>query len=140
MVRKYRAADMSAVMGIWLESNIDGHPFIDEEYWRGNYDAVKEMLPQAEIRVFERDGRIYGFIGLNGNHIEGIFVRSEYRSEGIGKELLESVKCGHNRLTLNVYRKNERAIQFYRRNGFVVDEETVDMATGETEYIMKFES
>lgn len=139
MVRTYCAADIDAVMEIWLEGNIDGHPFIDEEYWRGCYEAVKEMLPQAEILVFERGGRIYGFIGLNKDHIEGIFVRAAHRSEGIGKELLEAAKPGHNTLTLNVYRKNGRAIQFYRRNGFAVDGETVDMGTGETEYIMKFE-
>lgn len=138
MVRKYRSADMDAVMSIWLEANIDGHPFINEDYWKGNYKAVKEMLPQAELLVFESEGEIYGFIGLNRNHIEGIFVQSKHRSEGIGKELLETVKSEHDTLTLHVYRKNEGAIKFYLREGFVIEGESVDEATGEAEYIMKF--
>lgn len=57
-----------------------------------NIDLVKEMLPQAEVYVYENDCQIEGFIGLNDEYVEGIFVRDEMQSQGIGKLLLNFVK------------------------------------------------
>lgn len=57
-----------------------------------NIDLVKEMLPQAEVYVYENDCQIEGFIGLNDEYMEGIFVRDEMQSQGIGKLLLNFVK------------------------------------------------
>lgn len=37
-----------------------------------NIDLVKEMLPQAEVYVYENDCQIEGFIGLNDEYMEGI--------------------------------------------------------------------
>lgn len=55
----------------------------------GNFDAVKEMLIQAEVYIYEDESGIQGFIGLNGDHIEGIFVRRKVQSTGIGRQLLD---------------------------------------------------
>lgn len=57
-----------------------------------NIDLVKEMLPQAEVYVYENDCQTEGFIGLNDEYMEGIFVRDEMQSQGIGKLLLNFVK------------------------------------------------
>ncbi len=38
------------------------------------FDEVKEMFLQAEIYVYEKDCVVQGFIGLNKEYIEGIFV------------------------------------------------------------------
>lgn len=39
-------------------------------------------------------------------------------------------------LSLNVYEKNTRAIHFYQREGFEIQDEGIDEATGEKDYIM----
>ncbi|MBT9717142.1 GNAT family N-acetyltransferase, partial [Anaerobutyricum hallii] len=39
-------------------------------------------------------------------------------------------------LRLNVYQKNARAISFYQREGFIIQYEGLDEATGEKEYTM----
>ena len=39
-------------------------------------------------------------------------------------------------LQLNVYQKNARAISFYQREGFIIQCEGLDEATGEKEYHM----
>ena len=70
--------------------------FISEQYWINNYELVKEMLPQAEIYVFEVDKMIQGFVGLNNEYIEG-------------------------------------AISFYQKEGFIIQCEGLDEATGEKE-------
>lgn len=92
MIRKLQNADMDRVAGIWLDANLRAHCFIPPQYWKSNFDPVKEMLPRAEVYVYENDREIWGFIGLNGEYIEGIFISGEMQSQGIGKRLLDFVK------------------------------------------------
>ena len=68
--------------------------------------------------------------------IEGIFVSDEMQSCGIGKLLLDYIKDKKVSLRLNVYQKNARAISFYQREGFIIQCEDLDEATGEKEYTM----
>ena len=87
MIRKLQKADLNDVANLWLDTNLKAHNFIAAEYWNTNFEFVKEMLPQAEVYVYENDKKIQGFIGLNGEYIEGIFVAAEMQSRGIGKLL-----------------------------------------------------
>ena len=138
MIRQCSKDDIDTVMQIWLDANIQAHHFISPEYWRTNYDMVKEMLPHAEIYVYEDDcaKQIDGFIGLNDSYIEGIFVKAEAQSKGIGKQLLDHAKKIKSTLRLNVYRKNKKAIRFYLREELGIQSENVDDNTGEKEFVM----
>ena len=73
---------------------------------------VREMLPLAEIYVYEDDytKQIDGFIGLNNDYIEGLFVKETMQSKGIGKQLINHVKKVKSILKLSVYQKNEKAL------------------------------
>lgn len=139
MIRKLRENDLAAVMEIWLDSNIKAHYFIPKEYWISNYPAVKEMLPQAEVYVYEEEDtqQIIGFIGLTENYIAGIFVQENAQSRGIGKQLLNSVKEIKTTLSLKVYQKNVRAISFYQREQFIIQSENID-DNNEKEFIMSW--
>lgn len=136
MIRKLQGADISKVAEIWLENNLKTHCFIPAQYWENNFDLVKEMLSQAEVYVYENDQKIQGFIGLNGEYIEGIFVLTEMQSKGVGKLLMDFIKERKEKLFLNVYRKNARAIHFYHREGFDIRCEGLDKNTGKKEYTM----
>ena len=120
-------------------SNLKAHFFISEQYWISNYEFVKEMLPQAEVYVYEDDKMIQGFIGVSDEYIEGIFVSDEMQSCGIGKMLLDYIKDKKDRLQLKVYQKNVRAMSFYQREGFTIQSEEMDEFTGEKEYVMNWE-
>lgn len=135
-IRALRRADIGRVMELWLDANLKAHSFIPAAYWKSNFDAVKEMLPQAEVYVYEDAGEIDAFVGLNGTYIEGIFVSSEVQSKGIGRRLLDFVKTKRTELCLNVYQKNTRAIDFYQREGFKIRCEGLDESTGEKDYEM----
>ncbi len=67
--------------------------------------SMSEEPKKAEVWVYETDGVIAGFIGLNDDYIAGIFVEYEYRSKGIGKELIDFAKMNRMRLSLDVYEK-----------------------------------
>ena len=138
MIRAFQPPDLASVAEIWLETNISAHDFIPAQYWRDNFDGVKEQLLQAELYVDEDEGtrQIPGFIGLSGGYIAGIFIRGGAQSRGIGKRLLDFVKDRREELTLHVYQKNPRAVRFYRREGFIIHGESVDEHTGEAEYSM----
>ena len=136
MIRGLQKTDITKVIDIWLDTNIKAHNFISAQYWESNYEMVKEMLLQAEVYVCESNGEIQGFIGLNGDYIEGIFVFDRLQSHGIGKLLLDFVKESRTQLSLNVYQKNTRAIHFYQREGFEIQSEGLDEATGEKDYVM----
>ena len=122
MVRQYSDNDIDAVMQIWLDTNIQAHHFILSDYWRTNCNMVREMLPHAEIYVHEDDctKQIDGFIGLNDDYIEGVFVKETMQSKGIGKQLLNHAKEVKSTLKLRVYQRNEKAIKFYLRENFCI--------------------
>lgn len=136
MIRELRKVDINKVAEIWLDTNIKTHYFISAQYWKSNFELVKELLLQATVYVYEDKQEIQGFIGLSNEYIEGIFVPDEMQSCGIGKLLLEYIKNKKVRLRLNVYQKNTRAISFYQREGFDIQCEGFDGATGEKEYTM----
>ena len=52
--------------------------------------------------------------------IEKIGVQNEYRSQGIGFDLLNEVKKLGLPIRLDVVKKNKQAVDFYLRNGFEV--------------------
>lgn len=138
MIRYFRTTDIDRIMQLWLDTNILAHNFINIGYWQDNFGMVKEMMPKATIYVYEQNGKIQGFIGLMESFVAGIFVSSDFQSKGIGKSLLDYSKGKRNKLSLCVYKKNDRALRFYLREGFTIFKEQLDENTGEEEYVMKW--
>ena len=64
MIREMQASDIGRVMEICLKENIKSHRFIDAQYWKGHFEMLREMLPQAEVYVNQDSGCVNGFIGL----------------------------------------------------------------------------
>ena len=125
MIRKMEKKEF-----LWLETNIKAHDFIPAQYWEKNYGPVREMLPQAEIYVWEEDGQIQGFAGLYEDYIAGIFVLEQAQSKGIGGQLLNYIK-GRKPLfkSEGLHQKNIRAVKFYKREGFQIKKESADQET-----------
>lgn len=138
MIRAFQMDELETVMKIWLKTNIAAHDFMTKDYWQGNYELVKKILPDSTVFVYEEDNAILGFIGLTENDIAGIFIDAKSQSKGIGKALLDYVKKNYSGLSLQVYKKNPRAVKFYLREGFVVSNEQTDENTGETEFVMNW--
>ena len=138
MLRKMKTDDLDPVIQIWLESNRQAHSFIETDYWEKNKEEVRKMLPHSLIQVAEIEGNIVGFIGMNETKIEGLFVNYNFQSRGIGHSLIEWAKTRNEVLTLNVYQKNQRALRFYLKEGFVIGERLMDQKTGEIELLMQW--
>lgn len=125
MIERLSPTQLDQVMNIWLSSNLEAHSFIDPDYWKSQVPEVKVAIGKAEVYCFN-DPDVVAFIGLDPDYIAGLFVEKEYRSRGIGKQLLDFVKARHDHLSLDAYTKNEGAIKFYQRNGFSIVSQTDD--------------
>jgi len=136
MIRKFETKDLSEVMELWLSTNMQAHDFIYKDYWVGNFDIIKGILPDAEVYVYVLDEKIKAFVGIDNGYIAGIFVSYEMQSKGIGKQLLEKAKELYSELSLTVYQKNVKAVYFYQREQFIIKQEQIDKNTSEIEYLM----
>ena len=140
MIREIKLSDIEQVMRLWLEGNMEAHNFISAEYWKSNAPLVQEQLLQAEVYVYEENGIIQGFAGMQGDYLAGIFIEKSVRSAGIGKQLLDHIKkIRASSLFLKVYQENRRAIRFYQREGLIITGEGLDEDTGHHEYTMTWE-
>ena len=88
MIRKLQNVDINKVADIWLKTNLEAHDFIPGQYWTSNYEAVKKMLPQAEVYVYEDNKIIQGFVGVRDEYIEGIFGQMRGNSMKNEKDVL----------------------------------------------------
>ena len=92
----------------------------DREFFRQN------ILSSSIIYVLRKE-KIYGFICMKKNQIEHLYIDSNIFSKGHGTSLLDYVKQKYDSLSLWVFQQNERAVNFYKKNGF----EVVDKTNGE---------
>lgn len=124
---------------IWLESNITTHNFINEQYWLDNYDDVIESFKEAEIIIYAKNTRIIGFCGLIDNYIAGMFVEKNARNQGAGTKLMQYLQKEKDNLSLKVYKKNIKAVNFYKKHNFKIKTENQD-ETQNKEYIMSWQN
>ncbi len=126
-------------VNIWLETNIQAHHFIAEQYWKSHMEFVKQALPNAMIFCYGQQ-HIKGFLGISNGFIQGLFVKKEFQHMGIGKALIEEAKQYFDTLSLCVYAKNSNAVAFYKNIGFVIQKQSIEKETGEQEYCMIYKA
>lgn len=138
MIRKLRNEDIEKVMKIWKDSTIKAHDFISKEYWKNNYDVVKNTyIPMSETFIYEIENKIKGFISvINNEFIGALFVDINCQGLGVGSELINYVVKEYNKLSLAVYKENKNAVEFYISKGFKIIKGQRDEETGAIEYIM----
>ena len=139
MIRKFKETDMDQIIKIWLEASIKSHNFISKEYWESKVSDMRKIyLPMGETYVFDEKGIIKGFVSLCGNTLAAIFVSPNTQGRGIGKQLMDKAKNVRQSLNLNVYKGNQKSVDFYRKCGFTIKKEQIDEHTGYPEFVMEF--
>ena len=124
MIREAQRSELPAILELWLESTTWGHPFIKANYWRDCIPLVRDAyLANAQNWVWEEDGKLLGFVSImEGRFLAAMFVAPKAVRRGIGKALMQYVQQRHPHLMLEVYQKNQPAINFYQAQGFhIVD-------------------
>lgn len=138
-IRKNQEKEIDKLVNIWYEGSIIAHHFIGQDYWKLQQKEMKEKyLPMAENYVICNDKEVVGFLSMVDNYLAALFIAAQQQGEGYGKNLLKFIKERRENIHLKVYKKNNKAVQFYLKNGFVVKEELVDEQTAEEEFLMEW--
>lgn len=138
-IRVNKETEIERLVEIWYEGSLIAHDFIDKDYWKSQRKEMKEKyLPMSETYVISDKGIIVGFISMVNNYLAALFIDNKHQSKGYGKELLRFIKEQRENIQLKVYKKNDKAVHFYLKNGFAKIEELLDGQTGEKELLMEW--
>lgn len=142
MIRESRSSDLTAILALWLESTIYAHPFIAERYWHESEAIVRDVyLPAAKTWVWEENGTLKGFVSvLEGRFLGALFVAPDVLRSGIGKALVQYVQQRFSWLSLEVYQKNQNAVNFYHALGFRIEDSAWQEETRHPTWIMGWEA
>lgn len=111
---------VAKLTALWERSVRATHDFLAPGDIAGIRKDVEAALPTVEKLLLAADGRLLGFMGLNANRLEMLFLEPGARGKGIGRQLLEHAirNCGVDELAVN--EQNAAARAFYERLGFRV--------------------
>lgn len=79
------------------------------------------VLPRQRVTVAEADGAIAGFIAVEGEWVEQLYLDPCWTGRGIGSSLLEHATAAMPAVKLHCFQANEGARRFYERHGFEVE-------------------
>ena len=116
------AADFPRVVEVWEASVRATHHFLTEADIQFLKPFVGDGLRAlaALMGVRDGDGRVVGFIGVEGGKVEALFIHPAWRGRGIGRQLLTYAIETLGASQLDVNEQNDQAVGFYRRMGFEV--------------------
>ncbi len=112
--------DYATLAEIWERSVRATHRFLTEN----DIIEIKSALtpfyfPRVELYTVKDNDALTGFIGINGDRIEMLFIDSAFIGYGHGSMLIDHAKNKGCRL-VDVNEQNPDALNFYIRNGFRV--------------------
>ncbi|MNC08828.1 putative N-acetyltransferase YjaB [compost metagenome] len=141
MIRRLQPDEMDELIEIWLASTIQAHPFISENYWHESESIVRNVyIPQSATWVYQHQDKMVGFISvLDSLFIGALFVSEPFIGKGMGQSLMKHVKQIYPSLSLEVYQKNQRAVHFYHRQGFRIEESAWQNETRHPTWIMSWQ-
>ncbi|UWP58756.1 GNAT family N-acetyltransferase [Ruminococcus gauvreauii] len=120
------------LLNVWESSVKATHLFLSEN----DVEGIKKYVPQAlneipHLIIVENENQVpVGFMGIVGQHLEMLFISSEERGKGLGKELL---RYGIEKYSINdlaVNEQNPLAKGFYEHMGFNVYKRTANDEQG----------
>lgn len=137
-IRKFTDYDLPKVMKIWYEGNLEAHDFVPKQFWDRHINYVSRAIKEAETYVYEIDGQVIGFIGMDHDYLAGLFIHREFRGQGYGSRLLNFIKEKYDSFTLHVFENNYGAYCFYENQGLIKQAEEVNEDLGEVEFVMYY--
>lgn len=130
VIERYESQDYRILVDIWESAVKATHHFLKEEDFLFFKDAIpNEYLPHLEVYVFKEES-ILGFMAINEQHLEMLFVDDAFRGRGIGKQLLNYAVYELGVKSVDVNEQNEQAVVFYQRQGFKVSSRTEQDSLG----------
>lgn len=110
------------LVAVWEDSVRPTHTFLSSN----EVDEIKKYVPQALrnvahlVTMVDEHGVAVGFMGVEGQKLEMLFIKNKERGKRLGERLLSYgiEHFGVNELVVN--EQNPKAHEFYERMGFRV--------------------
>jgi putative acetyltransferase len=132
-IRRAEPGEFDALVEIWRRSVTATHTFLTPREIATLLPVVRQQaLPALDLWVLcDADGTRLGFLGMEENSIEALFLAPEAMRRGHGRRLVEHarrLRAGA-RLKVDVNEQNPGALKFCQACGFeVVGRSPVDSA------------
>lgn len=138
-VRRYRQADLEAVLHSWETATRLAHEFMTDEFIaQERINTAEIYLPNTDTWVAEIDGEVKGFIALMGSEVGALFLEPKYHNMGIGKALMDKAQALLGDLEVEVFEANLIGREFYSKYGFAPYKESLHKPTGQQVLRLKF--
>lgn len=124
-LRRAESGDVAAIADIHTLARREAMPYLPELHtdvetrdW-----LMHVVLPQQEVWVAERAGRVVGVSALEGQVLEQLYVLPGERGRGVGSSLLaKALEIAGGEVMLWTFQRNTAARTFYEHRGFVAIE------------------
>ena len=117
---------IDAFLPVWERSVRATHTFLSD----AEIATIKSYVPEAFqgvqhlVLAYDDNDTLLGFMGINEHNLEMLFLDPAYRSQGLGRTLLQYGINNYGVDTLTVNEQNPDARGFYEHMGFVVFKRT----------------
>lgn len=119
------AEDLDGVQQVYVAAAAGAGQPVDDRPEQEVRAWVSRLLERPELWVATGPGGVLGFLHLDGDWLDQLFVHPDHQGRGVGRALLElAVALRPRGFGLRVHEANTRARDFYTRSGLVELEHT----------------
>ena len=125
-IAEYLDDDFEAVARLFRQVFAETYPHFDAKFFepeRFRKILSEHILPNAKIWTAKKDGKLAGFLALEENFIDQLYIYAEFQNRGLGGFFVEqSKKIFPDFLELYTFDSNENAVAFYEKHDFKIIE------------------
>lgn len=121
-IRPSREEERDLLLELWMRSVRATHDFVTEDHLQSMVPIVRNAA-LVKLRVWslvDSADRPIGFMGMDGNSVEMLFIDPDHLRRGCGTMLLDFAQSMHPVVRLDVNEQNKSARAFYESQGFVI--------------------
>ena len=118
IVRAGEPRDSAAAVAIWRAAVDATHGFLTPADRQAIDAQVSAFLPQSPLWVAELGGEVAGFMVLDGDMIEALFVDPARHGQGVGSALVAHALTLAPQARVDANEQADNAVGFYLAKGF----------------------
>ncbi|MBK9603369.1 MAG: GNAT family N-acetyltransferase [Anaerolineales bacterium] len=125
-IRLYKTEDFEPITRLWFDAQTVAMPDMmarmDYKFDEAQAYFRNVIVLETQIWVYERDGVPLGFIAIQGELIDRLYVHPAYHRQGIGQALLVKAReLLPEHIWLYTHVANKMARAFYEKNDFIAE-------------------
>ena len=125
MIHPYRDEDFEIIVRFWFDAVQIAEPELTQRMnyeFEGAREYFHKVVAENQMWVYELENTPVGFLGIQNDFIDRLYVDPKYQRRGIGQKLLEYARTlSPDHLWLYTDQANKISRPFYEKNDFVAE-------------------